>query len=136
MKAGISLYGIVNHLTLLENPPKFERYYSEWLIGAYPECAQLYKDRSPVFFAENLEDPVIIFQGGQDPIVPQDQAEQIVNTLEESQIAYEYHLYLDEGHSFKKAENVSDFYQKAEAFLRKYVINYKKHSDQGTKEHQ
>jgi dipeptidyl aminopeptidase/acylaminoacyl peptidase len=135
-KAGISLYGIVNHLTLLENPPKFERYYSEWLIGAYPECAQLYKDRSPVFFAENLEDPVIIFHGGQDPIVPQDQAEQIVNALKENQIAYEYHLYPDEGHSFKKAENVSDFYQKAEAFLRKYVINYKKHSDQGTKEHQ
>jgi len=123
-KAGVSLYGIVNQLTLLENPPKFERYYSEWLIGPYPECARLYKERSPVFFAENLGDPVIIFQGGQDPIVPQDQAEQIVNALEENQIVYEYHLYPDEGHSFKKAGNVSDFYQKTEAFLRKHVINY------------
>lgn len=122
-KAGISLYGIMNHLTLLENPPKFERYYSEWLIGAYPDCAQLYKERSPVFFAENLEDPVIIFQGGQDPVVPQDQAEQIVNALEKNQISYEYHLYPNEGHGFKKAENVSDFYQKTEAFLKKYVIN-------------
>ncbi len=122
-RSGISLYGIVNHLTLLENPPKFERYYSEWLIGPYPECAQLYKERSPVFFAENLEDPVIIFQGGRDPIVPQDQAEQIVNALEENQIVYEYHLYTDEGHSFKKAENVSDFYQKADAFLIKHMIN-------------
>lgn len=122
-KAGISLYGIVNHLTLLKNPPKFEQYYSEWLIGPYPENAQLYEDRSPVFFAGNIKDPLIIFQGGQDPIVPQDQAEQIVNALESNQTSFEYHLYPDEGHSFKKAANVSDFYQKIEAFLLKYVIN-------------
>ncbi len=43
---------------------------------------------------------------------------------------------LMKGIVLKKAENVSDFYQKAEAFLIKYVINYKKHSNQGTKEHQ
>ena len=122
-KAGISLYGIVNHLTLLKKPQNFERYYSEWLIGPFPEYAQLYKDRSPVFFAGNIKDPLIIFQGGQDPIVPQDQAEQIVNALESNQTRFEYHLYPDEGHSFKKAANVRDYYQKIEAFLLKYVIN-------------
>ena len=121
-KAGISLYGIVNHLTLLEKPTKFERHYSEWLIGPYPEDAHHYHDRSPIFFAEKIKDPVIIFHGGRDPIVPQDQADQIVHALEENRIDYEYHLYLDEGHSFKKADNVSDFYQKADSFLKKYVI--------------
>lgn len=121
-QAGISLYGIVNHLTLLNNPPKFERHYADWLIGPYPESEQLFKDRSPIFSAQKIKDPVLIFQGGLDSIVPQDQAEQIVFALDNNRIDYEYHLYPDEGHSFKKAENVSDFYRKSDAFLRKYVI--------------
>ncbi len=82
-RAGVSLYGIVNHLSLLQNPAKFERHYSDWLIGPYPESEKLYHQRSPIFFADRIQDPVAVFQGGKDRIVPQDQAEQIVSALKE-----------------------------------------------------
>ena len=121
-RAGISLYGIANHLTLLENPPKFERYYSEWLIGPYPEAKDLYQKRSPIFFADKIQDPVAVFQGGKDPIIPQDQADQIVQALKDNHIPVEYHLYPEEGHSFKQSETLLDFYQKSELFLSKYVL--------------
>jgi len=122
-RAGISLYGIANHLTLLENPPKFERFYPDWLLGPYPEEASVYRERSPLFSADNIRDPVAVFQGGKDPIVPLEQAEQIVSALEKNGVPHEYHLYPEEGHGFQRAENVQDFYLKADAFLRKYVIS-------------
>jgi len=124
-RAGISLYGIANHLTLLENPPKFERFYSDWLLGPYPENASVYRERSPLFSADRIRDPVAIFQGGKDSIVPLDQAEQIVGALRKNGVPHEYHLYPEEGHGFKRAENVQDFYLKADAFLRKYIMTPK-----------
>ena len=120
-RAGVSLYGIVNHLSLLQNPPKFERHYSDWLIGPYPEAEELYHQRSPIFFADNIQDPVAVFQGGKDRIVPQDQAEQIVSALEENQVPYLYRLYPDEGHSFKQISTQEDFYSQLETFLETHL---------------
>ena len=121
-RAGISLYGIVNHLSLLENPPKFERHYAGWLIGPYPAAEELYHQRSPIFFAENIQDPIAVFQGGKDQIVPQDQAEQIVSALEKNQIPYLYRLYPEEGHSFKQISTLEDFYSQLDYFLEKHLI--------------
>ncbi len=121
-KAGIVLYGIVNHLSLLQNPPKFERHYSDWLIGPYPEAEDLYHQRSPIFFADNIQDPIAIFQGGKDQIVPQDQAEQIVSALEKNQVSYLYRLYPEEGHSFKRISTLEDFYSHLGIFLEKHLI--------------
>ena len=81
---------------------------------------------SPLFSAEKIRDPIAIFQGGNDPIVPQDQAEEIVNILKSNGVPHEYHLYPDEGHGFKNSENVRDFYQKSEEFLNKYLLDIKK----------
>ena len=121
-RGGISIYGIVNHLSLLENPPKFERFYTDWLIGPYPESADLYRERSPIFSADKIEDPVAIFQGAKDRIVPPDQAEQIVSALERNQLPYLYRLYPAEGHSFKRIETLTDFYTRIESFLEDYVL--------------
>jgi len=116
-RAGVALYGIVNHLSLLQDPPKFERHYSDWLIGPYPEAEELYHQRSPIFFADNIQDPVAVFQGGKDRIVPQDQAEQIVSVLEKNQVPYLYRFYPEEGHSFKRISTLEDFYSQLETFL-------------------
>jgi dipeptidyl aminopeptidase/acylaminoacyl peptidase len=120
-QAGISLSGIANHITLLQDPPKFERYYSEWLIGPYPEAAELYRQRSPVFMADQIRDPVAIFQGGKDRIVPQDQAEQIITALQKNQVPYLYRLYPEEGHSFKLTSTLEDFYSQLGSFLETHL---------------
>ncbi len=122
-QAAVSLYGIANQLTLMENPPKFERYYSEWLIGPYPEAADLYRERSPLFSADQIQDPIALFQGEQDPIVPQDQADQMIQELKKNQIPHLYQLYPDESHGFKKSENVQDCYQQIDQFLREHLIS-------------
>jgi dipeptidyl aminopeptidase/acylaminoacyl peptidase len=120
-RAGITLYAVVNHLDLLNDPLKFERYYSDWLIGPYPETKDLYRDRSPVFLADKIQDPVLVFQGGQDSVVPQDQAEQIIKALDANGVPFEYYIYPEEGHGFKQAETIADFYNKTEQFIRQFL---------------
>ena len=121
-RAGISLYGIANQFTLVADTHKFEEHYSDSLLGPLPQAAQLYRKRSPLFEAQKIQDAVAIFQGGEDKVVSQDQAEAIVQALKENGVPHEYHLYPEEGHGFRKPETIQDFYHKVEQFLNRYVI--------------
>ena len=46
------------------------------------------------------------FQGGEDRVVPPSQAERMVDALREKGVAVEYHLFPNEGHGFRRAENI------------------------------
>ena len=120
-KAAVSLYGVTNLRELIKHPANFERYYHHWLVGDPEKAAERYISRSPLFSAHRIQTPLIIFQGGNDPIVPQEQAEQLVSELINNNVPHEYYLYPDEGHSFKKNENLVDFYLKTTRFLEKYL---------------
>ncbi len=121
-KAGVCSYGVSNQFGLVMDTHKFEERYSEWLLGALPEAAERYRDRSPIFHAEKIIDPMIVFQGTDDPVVPQDQSDSIVASLRRRGIPHEYQLYKGEGHGWRKPETIKDFYDKIERFLLQYVI--------------
>jgi dipeptidyl aminopeptidase/acylaminoacyl peptidase len=119
-KAAVVLYGVSDPISSSKTQVKFERYYNDWLLGLYDYDLE---SPSPLFLDWKINDPVILFQGGNDPVVPKEQAELIVDQLRKNNIPHEYHLYPEEGHGFKKSENVKDFYQKTEAFLKKHVLD-------------
>ena len=81
-KAGICSYGVSNQFGLLMDTHKFEERYTYWLLGELPEAADLYRARSPVFHADKIVDPIIVFQGTDDDVVPQDQSDSIVASLQ------------------------------------------------------
>ena len=121
-KAGANLYGVANQFTLVADTHKFEERYSDSLLGALPEAAEIYRERSPVFFANKIQDPIIIFQGEDDQVVPQNQSDEIVAALRRGGVPHEYHLYPGEGHGFRKTETTEQFYTTLEKFLKTYVI--------------
>lgn len=121
-KAGISMYGVANQFTLVADTHKFEERYSDSLLGSLPEAADIYRERSPVFAADKIEDAMAIFQGEDDKVVPKDQSEVIVEALKRSGVPHEYHLYPGEGHGFRKSETLEHFYEAVDKFLRQYVI--------------
>lgn len=121
-KAGICSYGVSNQFGLVMDTHKFEERYSDWLLGSLPEAAELYRERSPIFHADKLVDPMIVFQGEDDPVVPQNQSDSIVASLRRRGIPHEYHLYAGEGHGWRKPETIKDFYNKIDRFLLQYVI--------------
>ena len=105
-KAGASLYGIGNLETLANDTHKFESRYLDSLIGPYPERKDIYIERSPINHIEGLNCPVIFLQGLQDKVVPPNQAEMMVDLLQSKGIKVAYVTFDDEGHGFRKANNI------------------------------
>ncbi len=121
-KAGICSYGVSNQFGLLMDTHKFEERYTYWLLGELPEAAALYRERSPIFHADKIVDPLIVFQGTDDVVVPQDQSDSIVASLKRRGIPHEYHLFAGEGHGWRKAETIETYYNRIERFLLQHVI--------------
>jgi dipeptidyl aminopeptidase/acylaminoacyl peptidase len=121
-KAGVCLYGISNQFTLAAQTHKFEAHYSDSLLGPLPEAAAVYRERSPIFFADRIQDPLILFHGEEDNVVPPSQSGALVESLRRRGVPHEYHLYPGEGHGFRKTETIEHFYTAAESFLRQHVI--------------
>jgi len=105
-KAGASLYGIGDLETLVQDTHKFESRYLDSLVGPYPQCREIYHARSPIYHVEQLNCPVIFFQGDQDKVVPPNQAQAMVNALKRKGIPVAHIVFRGEGHGFRQAENI------------------------------
>ena len=121
-KAGICSFGVSNQFGLLMDTHKFEERYTYWLLGELPEAAELYRQRSPLFHADKIVDPLIVFQGTDDVVVPQDQSDLIVASLKRRGIPHEYHLYEGEGHGWRRPETIEAYYSAIERYLLQHVI--------------
>ena len=99
--AGCTYFGIGDLRAFVKDTHKFESRYLESLLGPWPEAKQVYLDRSPSLHAEKITAPVLVQQGAEDKIVPQAEAERIVDALFERQIPHAYLLYPGEDHGFR-----------------------------------
>jgi dipeptidyl aminopeptidase/acylaminoacyl peptidase len=102
--AGASYYGVADLEALATDTHKFESRYLDSLVGPYPERADLYRQRSPIHFVEELRSPVILFQGLEDEIVPPSQAETMVAALKRNGVPHAYLTFAEEQHGFRRAE--------------------------------
>jgi dipeptidyl aminopeptidase/acylaminoacyl peptidase len=118
----VCLYGVSNLFTLAVDTHKFEAHYLDRLVGELPEEAQKYRDWSPVFHADKIRDPLAVFQGSEDRVVPPAQAEQIVDALRQSGVPHLYKVYAGEGHGWRKAETIVSYYTDLEQFLKQHVL--------------
>ncbi len=105
-KAGASHYGIGDLSTLATDTHKFESRYLDRLVGPWPQAAAVYRERSPVHFADDLDCPVIFFQGLDDKVVPPNQAEAMVAALRDKGTPVAYCPFEGEGHGFRQAANM------------------------------
>jgi dipeptidyl aminopeptidase/acylaminoacyl peptidase len=121
-RAGICLYGVSSLLALASDTHKFEQRYLDLIVGLLPDTAERYRERSPIFHADLIRDPIAVFQGEEDKVVPPSQSEEIVAALRRSGVPHIYQLYAGEGHGWRKPETIEHFYTAVEGFLKQYVI--------------
>ena len=121
-RAGICLYGVANQFSLAMETHKFEARYLDMLLGPLPAAADIYRQRSPVFHADKLVDPIAIFQGDVDKVVPRNQSDAIVESLRARNVPHEYHVYEGEGHGWRRPDTIEAFYTSVLGFLQQYVI--------------
>jgi len=103
---GASRYGIADLGVLATDTHKFEARYCDRLVGPWPEAKDVYDDRSPINFTDGLSCPMIILQGGEDKVVPPNQAEMMVEAIKRKGLAHAYVYFESEGHGFREADNI------------------------------
>jgi len=85
----------------------FESRYNDSLIGAYPEHAQRYVDRSPANHVDTLAGPVLLLQGLEDPVCPPVQAERFAAALDGTGVPHAYLGFPGEQHGFRRSETIT-----------------------------
>jgi dipeptidyl aminopeptidase/acylaminoacyl peptidase len=120
-KAGASYYGVSDLAALAKDTHKFESRYLDRLVAPYPAKAQIYQDRSPLYFTHQLSCPIAFFQGLEDKVVPPNQAEMMVDALKAKGIPVAYVTFPTEQHGFRQAANIKraltgEFYFYARVF--------------------
>lgn len=106
--AGASYYGIAELEALAKHTHKFEAHYLDRLVGPYPEMQTTYQQRSPIHYVDQLNCPVIFFQGTEDKVVPQEQADMMFAALRQKGVATSYLAFAGEAHGFRKAQTQID----------------------------
>ena len=114
LKAAVDVVGISNFVTFLKNTKDYRRDLRRVEYGDErdPDMEKFLQTISPNNNVEQINVPMFVVQGENDPRVPVTEAEQIVKSLRESGKKVWYMNALNEGHGYRKKEN-RDIYQQA-----------------------
>ncbi len=132
---GVSIVGPSSLITVMQKVPKYWDFPSYPLSdtelfftkGAFvksmggspsePEGRQFLASRSPLNFASQIERPLLLIQGDNDPIVTKEESEQIFNELTRLKKKTCLLSFSDEGHQFRRYANIDVFLAFAEKWL-------------------
>ncbi|WP_439155986.1 S9 family peptidase [Yoonia sp.] len=106
LSAAASYYGISNLAMIAKVTDKLEAHYAELLLGPYPSASKLFRARSPLFHADLIDCPIILFQGTEDPVVPPEQARVLIDEMNTRKLPHAYEFYDGESHGFRKAASI------------------------------
>ncbi|MFC4542961.1 S9 family peptidase [Halosolutus amylolyticus] len=119
--AGIDVVGIANFVTFLENTGDWRRELREAEYGSLAEDREFLEEISPINNVEEIEAPLFVLHGENDPRVPVGEAEQIVEKVADHGVPVRKLIFEDEGHGFSKLENRIEAYSAIAEFLDEHV---------------
>jgi len=119
--AAIDVVGIANWVTFLENTSIWRRAHREKEYGSLEDDRDFLKTISPIHKVDNIQCPLLVVHGANDPRVPISEADQIVEKLRKRNHPVEYLRYDDEGHKIAKLHNRIDSFTKMAVFLARYM---------------
>jgi dipeptidyl aminopeptidase/acylaminoacyl peptidase len=120
---GIDLFGISNwHRTISNIPPWWESFKAvlEKEMGPFDDM-EFFRQKSPLFFAENIVRPLMVLQGANDPRVLKAESDDIVAAAKANGVPVEYVVFEDEGHGFAKNENRERGYEAILDFANEHL---------------
>jgi len=124
-KAGVNFYGVTNWLRTLKSVPPYwasfrDALYKEMGDPFSADSVRLY-NISPLFHAGNINNPVMVLQGANDPRVLKVESDEIVAEVKAQGVPVVYVIFPDEGHGFIKKENQIKANSQVLEFLDKYL---------------
>ncbi len=125
IRCSVDIVGISNFNTFLKNTEEYRRDLRRVEYGDErdPKMAEFLEKISPLNNTDKIKKPMFIIQGKNDPRVPVTEATQMRDKLKAQGNVVWYLEAKDEGHGFRKKNNV-DFQRLAVIkFMEKYLLN-------------
>ena len=118
--AAIDLFGIADFETFLKFTGLWRRKHR---AREYGEDPAFLRTISPIHKADQIETPLLVIQGDHDVRVPQEESEQIVETIRRNEGIVEYAVYPEEGHGIQKLPNRLDMGERIVAFCTEHLLS-------------
>jgi dipeptidyl aminopeptidase/acylaminoacyl peptidase len=119
--AAVEKFGIINWSSMLKSSDPSLNEYLKALLGNPDENRKVYTADSPITYIRDEKAPLLVLQGDNDPRVPKEEAQQIVDILKKEGRVVDVHYYANEGHGFVKRENQIDSMQRTIDWFDKYL---------------
>jgi dipeptidyl aminopeptidase/acylaminoacyl peptidase len=119
--AAVDLFGPLDWYTMMKNSDPLLNQYLRNLLGDPEQDSNVYKDDSPIKYVQNIRAPLLVLQGDNDPRVPKEETEQLVDILKKRGNVIDVVYYPDEGHGFDKLEHQIDAAHRIVAWFEKYL---------------
>jgi len=123
-KCAVDICGRSNVFSRFTAIPEYWKAYiatQKHRIGDPDTEADLIKEASPLFYADQIKIPLFMAHGTNDARINPEESEKIVEILKKNNVPHEYLAFPDEGHSFVKAHNRLICFAAIEKFLEKYL---------------
>ncbi len=123
-QCSVDAFGPSSLLTFIESiPAKWSIEYQDLIraVGDPKTEQEFMKSRSPLYFVDQIEIPMLIAQGGNDVRVVQKESDQMVDALEAAGVPVTYLLFPDSGHGFNSTADMTEFYTTMEKFFAEHL---------------
>jgi dipeptidyl aminopeptidase/acylaminoacyl peptidase len=116
--------GISNLATFLQTTEAYRRDLrrAEYGDERVPAVRAWMERTAPLNNAHKIAKPLFVVQGANDPRVPRSEAEQIVAAARKNAAPVWYLLGTNEGHGFRKKENVDAQFYATVQFVRQFLL--------------
>jgi dipeptidyl aminopeptidase/acylaminoacyl peptidase len=124
LRAGVDVVGISNFVTFLENTEEYRRELRRHEYGDErdPQTRAMLEQISPLTHVDQIDIPLLVVQGRNDPRVPATESEQLVQALRSRGRPVWYIEALNEGHGYSRKENRNVYEQAAILFLQQHLV--------------
>ena len=119
--AGVDIVGIANFVTFLQNTAPYRRALREAEYGSLEHDRALLESLSPINKAQDIQAPLLMIHGSNDPRVPLSEAESIQERIRQHGGVAELVVYPDEGHGLSKRHNRIDAFGRIVEFLERVL---------------
>jgi dipeptidyl aminopeptidase/acylaminoacyl peptidase len=121
-KCAVDVFGVANLVTMIEHAqPNWRRFLKLWIGDLETDRAKLV-ERSPITHLDQVRCPMLVVQGTNDPRVPKEESDQVVERLRARGIPVEYMVFEDEGHGFTKRANADKAHERTVDFLTEQLL--------------